>query len=383
MKKQLLSLLSVLFLTATAIAGVPTALDRAVLTAPQNNPLSRLIEIIGCLQQREKCTVLDWPAAARYYNQAQQAHQARKTLLQQYHQQRTALGLTNRRPAEVPFKEEYIPGAVRQLPNVKFYFIGEVHKPEISALAHQLIRHIHQELPEHSRVLLATEFVLTYAGDEQAMPLRKPKQITDLQPSSQDQAELFALADELNMDILSLDDKWLEEMHAPNGKLIYPVKVGNFLVEADTNYGEVDQVIARTTSSTNPVMRLLHLRGFFLRSIWGIEQRNAQWARYLKALEANYDAIIVYAGEGHLDPLNEYTPALPQLLELTRYARLFVHSAAADTPAQIAIYGGLSNSHSFRPSPAEQLLQETEKQLGIWRNQEMYIEITVPLAAQS
>ena len=214
------------------------------------------------------------------------------------------------------------------------------------------------------------------------MPLRKPKQITDLQPSSQDQAALFALADELNMDILSLDDKWLEEMHAPNGKLIYPVKVGNFLVEADTNYGEVDQVIARTTSSTNPVMRLLHLRGFFLRSIWGIEQRNAQWARYLKALEANYDAIIVYAGEGHLDPLNEYTPALPQLLELTRYARLFVHPATVDAPAHIAIYGGLSNSYPFKPSPAEQLLQETEKQLGIWRNQETYIEVTVPPAAQ-
>ena len=48
-------------------------------------------------------------------------------------------------------------------------------------------------------------------------------------------------------------------------------------------------------------------------SAWGTLQRNYQWAKRIKAVEKNYDIVIVWGGQGHLDDSNVY-PSVPTLL---------------------------------------------------------------------
>ena len=48
-------------------------------------------------------------------------------------------------------------------------------------------------------------------------------------------------------------------------------------------------------------------------------QRNTQWKNYIRALQNQYDIIIVYAGKGHLNPF-ERIPSVAQLLNWKNYA---------------------------------------------------------------
>ena len=48
-------------------------------------------------------------------------------------------------------------------------------------------------------------------------------------------------------------------------------------------------------------------------STWGVLQRNYQWAKRIKAVEKNYDIVIVWGGQGHLDDSDVY-PSVPTLL---------------------------------------------------------------------
>ncbi len=48
-------------------------------------------------------------------------------------------------------------------------------------------------------------------------------------------------------------------------------------------------------------------------SAWGVLQRNYQWAKRIKAIEKNYDIVIVWGGQAHLDD-SAYYPSVPTLL---------------------------------------------------------------------
>ncbi|MCQ2411232.1 MAG: hypothetical protein MJ053_07255, partial [Elusimicrobiaceae bacterium] len=60
--------------------------------------------------------------------------------------------------------------------------------------------------------------------------------------------------------------------------------------------------------------QLAYLHDFLSRTPWGIEQRNAQWERYIRAVSPFYDVIVTYAGAGHLTTTESGAIELPQRL---------------------------------------------------------------------
>lgn len=154
----------------------------------------------------------------------------------------------------------------------------------------------------NAKILLAQEF-LSWTGESKDSLLKKPGQNSELYSSY---PEVTQAADKLGIDQLALDDT----PYYAEDKNVF-VKLGKFLVEVTPqdklpllSYTECDDPLYNRWASA------YHFIGI---SPFGVLERNYQWARRIKAVEKNYDLILVYAGSGHLN--NTYSNDLPTLLK--------------------------------------------------------------------
>ncbi len=333
MKKEL-SILTVCLL-AVNLGAMPldAPLQRAAAKAQQQASLTELAQASRCLRDISACTVLDWPAAARYHSQAIPAVKERQGRIEQYKKLLTKLPTNTHR--HTPYTAENEKKALEKLKNHRFIFIGETHIHGIRPHVARLLKTIRQQNPG-KRILLATEMLVTYSPTDE-LPFQKAGTThPDIRPQGDDMNWILPLTKELNMDVLALDDRRLEQKYNSTGGFIYPVKLGNFIIDVDSSYREAVQIANSRYGqdiSANPILMIYALHDFFGTSWWGVVQRNIQWTSYIKAVQKDYDVIVVYGGSGHLDTL-EGVPSVPQQLGLTDYALITLSKVPTDKERQ-------------------------------------------------
>lgn len=405
MKHLFIFFLFILSASFVLASPLQSPLIRAVAKQTVNsNKNESLAQVSRCLQSRTFCTVIDWPTAAKYYADALQQSQQRQGKIQSYQQQRNKLfpPQSNTRPYTPPNEQ----AALAKLNDYKFIFIGESHIDGIRPAVIRILKSVRNAHPD-KRILLAAEGLIARAPNN-IIPLEKfniprPQGLVAHIPSIDN---VLKAAKNLHMDILALDDKWIEQKYNNQGGLVYPIKVGNFLVDADSYYGEVNQIAARYSGqdvSHNPVLTIYALQQFFLASSWGILQRNTQWKNYIHALQNQYDIIIVYAGKAHLNPF-EKIPSVAQLLNWKNYAFVTIDKVPNAQELEVLkksypVYNG-NISHWFAskaqitylPTPSIQgLLKQKpqvaqiaaplialEKELGFYNDNSLQLEIVLP-----
>ena len=153
----------------------------------------------------------------------------------------------------------------------------------------RVMKAVRQANPQ-ARILLALEFAemtnfttpIRFAG--------KPNKDMDIfAPYDQ----LVPQANQLNMDILSLDDN-----------MWWPIEEGDFKGQTATKVGSRLIIIPESPANLNSNEDLFSkYYGFLGASTAGMYLRNLQWISYLHAVKPFYDLVIVYAGSGHIDGL--------------------------------------------------------------------------------
>lgn len=215
----------------------------------------------------------------------------------------------------------------------KFIFIGENHLPGIVPAVVRALQTIRNEHPK-ARILLASEFITTFAPLH-AVPFQKAgTQNPHFQQPLANYPLVFQAAEQLNMDVLSLEDTWIEGPINGFARWRYPTKVGNYLVDADENTPQIAPLVQRALQkdpAQGPLDVIGMLHDSLLSTAWGIAQRNAQWTNYIAALQQNYDYVIIYGGKGHFLPTSSTIP-VPQLLGLKQYA--LINLAKVPTPQE-------------------------------------------------
>ena len=406
----LFALFSVCILSTQALAAdLAVRVQRAAL-APippaQTNPLQKLLAAASCLHQgREKCTVISWTEAEALMQQAHQEASARHAMLENYQNLRSALPIATRQ-RELPFNISNEEDVFKKASQYKFIFIGENHLPGIVPAVVRALQTIRHEHPQ-ARILFASEFVTTFAPLH-AVPFQKAgTQNPHFQQPSATYSSVLQAAEQLNMDVLSLEDAWIEGPVNGFAKWRYPTKVGNYLVDADETTPQIAALVQRAMQkdpTNGPLAVIKNLHDSLLSTAWGVAQRNKQWTNYIAALQQNYEYVIVYGGKGHFLPTGSTTP-VPQLLGLKQYALIDLakvptaqeqfwldqvnqqrHPAAGkveleNTPG--IIYQGSRRIQDRQPQQrqyAAQLsqLQRLEKNLGFAKETPFEVKITLP-----
>lgn len=105
--------------------------------------------------------------------------------------------------------------------------------------------------------------------------------------SNKEYAPVSQTADEQRIDLLALDDHVIETTQQGD----IGVKVGKFWVEVPKKVS-IPQI---TSDREEDLSNLLKV------SSWGVFERTRDWAQRIKAVLPEYDVVLVYAGDGHLD----------------------------------------------------------------------------------
>ena len=246
------------------------------------------------------------------------------------------------------------PDYVKEIRPVQYIYVSDASDHEtfsIPSEVEEVMRAIRTVYPV-ARILLASEFFVR--TDPNELPFRRAGSTTH--PSKNfvfpSYHRLLPLSDQLRIDILGLDDHIFSRKHDA-------YKMGNMWVkmtdlpdhllascfscvygwsqkdwrrylddfkQAQQNLHSFYQQFNRYNKkeqeeilSLDPNVNLLkswiktrnaeiqEIKTGFINQLldisnWGIEQRNNQWAKRIEALAPFYDFIIVYGGNGHLDP---------------------------------------------------------------------------------
>ncbi len=160
----------------------------------------------------------------------------------------------------------------------------------------------------NDKILLAQEFLM-WNGDEHTSLRKKAGKESKLESFY---PEVTKAADQLGIDQLALDDG----LYMADEKDV-AVKIGKYIVWVTPQdklpllkHKGCDALYTRWASADQ----------FIGISPFGMSQRNKQWARRLKAVEDNYDLILVYAGDGHLN--STYSNDLQTLLNCKDFANI-------------------------------------------------------------
>ena len=139
--------------------------------------------------------------------------------------------------------------------------------------------------------------------------LKKPGQNSELYSNY---PEITQAADKLGIDQLALDDLLYMSYEEMVG-----VKIGEYTVWVTAQ----DKLPLLENKGCDALStRWASADQFIGISPFGVLERNYQWARRIKAVEKNYDLILVYAGSGHLN--NTYSNDLPTLLKCKDFANI-------------------------------------------------------------
>lgn len=172
----------------------------------------------------------------------------------------------------------------------KYVFISESISHETASAPQEVINILKaaRKARPNDKILLAQEF-LKWDGDEHSSLLKKAGKASKLTSSY---PKVTQTADKLGIDQLALDDEIF--MAGTEGVM---VKMGKYLIWVKPQ----DSLPRLKYKGCNAlVSRWASAEQFIGISPFGMAQRNKQWARRLKAVEDNYDLILVYAGDGHI-----------------------------------------------------------------------------------
>ncbi len=325
MIKKVFISLGLLFFSFTLIGAMDlsTPLLRRWAGHPIKQPayLAQLIQAASCLYKgRSACQVITWEQAQAFMTQATEQAARRQALIQSYKALRASLPLKSQ-AKRMDYSLEQEITIFNQAAAYKFIFIGETHLEGIRPAVVRALHTIRKKNPS-ARILLASEFINTLAPAG-ALPFQRAGTYNRFfQPPSANYPLVFQAAEKLHMDVLSLDDVWIESPLNGYKEWRFPTKVGNYLVDARADTPQLQELaryVLGPKLSNDPLKIVGTLHDFFFNTSWGIMQRNEQWARYIAALKDSYDIIIVYSGKGHLE-LDAKLKPVPQLLELTQYA---------------------------------------------------------------
>lgn len=204
----------------------------------------------------------------------------------------------------------------------KYIFISENISHDTKSAPQEVINILKaaRNARPNAKILLAQEF-LSWTGESNASLLKKPGQNSELYSGY---PEVTQAADKLGIDQLALDDA----PYYAEDKNVF-VKLGKFLVEVTPqdklpllSYTECDDPLYNRWASAYQFIGI---------SPFGVLERNYQWARRIKAVEKNYDLILVYAGSGHLR--NTYSNDLPTLLKCKDFAHIALFPTDPIDPA--------------------------------------------------
>lgn len=92
-----------------------------------------------------------------------------------------------------------------------------------------------------------------------------------------------------SMDILALDDAIFFTK-----RTTHYLKIGDTVIRFDQTAPHIQKLLTNYPKEYRQYP-LETVRDFLSRSNWGMIKRNEQWARYIKAVEKNYDIIVVFA----------------------------------------------------------------------------------------
>lgn len=193
----------------------------------------------------------------------------------------------------------------------KYIFISEDISHDTKSAPQEVINILKaaRKARPNAKILLAQEFLI-WTGESNDSLLKKPGQNSELYSNY---PEVTQVADKLGIDQLALDDA----PYYADDKNVF-VKLGKFLVEVTPqdklpllSYTECDDPLYNRWDSAEQFIAI---------SPFGVLERNYQWARRIKAVEKNYDLILVYAGNGHLS--RTYSNDLPTLLKCQDFANI-------------------------------------------------------------
>ena len=193
----------------------------------------------------------------------------------------------------------------------KYIFISEDISHDTKSAPQEVINILKaaRKARPNAKILLAQEF-LRWTGESNDSLLKKPGQNSELYSHY---PEVTQAADKLGIDQLALDDS----PYYADDKNVF-VKLGKFLVKVTPqdklpllSYTECDDPLYNRWDSAEQFIAI---------SPCGVLERNYQWARRIKAVEKNYDLILVYAGSGHLS--RTYSNDLPTLLKCQDFANI-------------------------------------------------------------
>lgn len=193
----------------------------------------------------------------------------------------------------------------------KYIFISENISHDTKSAPQEVINILKaaRNARPNAKILLAQEFLI-WTGESNASLLKKPGQNSELYSGY---PEVTQAADKLGIDQLALDDA----PYYAEDKNVF-VKLGKFLVEVTPQ----DKLpLLSYTKCDDPLYnRWASAYQFIGISPFGVLERNYQWARRIKAVEKNYDLILVYAGSGHLS--NTSSNDLQTLLKCKDFAHI-------------------------------------------------------------
>ena len=217
----------------------------------------------------------------------------------------------------------------------------------------QMLRSVRRANPQKS-ILLALEFA---EMNEPEPPIRFAKQENPFMDIADPYDRLVAVADELDIDILALED--FIELQSETWFLY---KIGNYFVgfisEAHPDFVQNPKNLTNEEKSK--------LRGFLFMSTLGMRFRNEQWAGYINAAKPFYDIVIVYAGSGHTDSYLYTWKDVPELVGEKYIAFNFI--AAEEAPKRQQAYEDttsklLTNNHSWCSYPVPALLKREDPEM--------------------
>ena len=215
------------------------------------------------------------------------------------------------------------PNYLQETQGVKYIYLGEHHGTKtIPAEVLEVLHAVRQAHPK-AHILMATEFAEHIHSGNVPLSFSTPQHAEALSVNAyrppfyvpSKHRKWFETATELNIDVLALEDY----LSYPQGQ----IKMGGALLSAPADNPHVADIVRKYQKDIdNDFTAEDALNDFLARSEWGMNERNQQWARYIKAVSPFYDIIITYAGQGHLSGNSNDVPNLvgePHYVEFDFY----------------------------------------------------------------
>lgn len=225
---------------------------------------------------------------------------------------------------------------------MKYVYVGEAtqhgSKRRIEEFVH-LLNNLRASNP-NARILLASEF--TVSTHITALPIQRAGEINKQLFTPEPYDIMLPTLKKLNIDLLALDDDIVLEgraLKSGDSLLVFsPEEMQDFDTECNLickEFKKMDlgllgpyrETVEKYLKKENMDQLLAEsMTGHYAWATeWGVQQRNDQWGRYIKAVESFYDIVVVFAGAGHLIP-GLVVNSVPELIGATKYVYINLYS---------------------------------------------------------